>query len=255
MKRSVGHAVAALAARSGLGLAGLAGLAAVLAGLGYRWGWWGLGAGFATLRWAVYGALAAAALSLVGGALSWRRRRWRHLLWAVPGLLLGLAVAAGPLAQLRAARDLPAIHDIATDTDDPPAFDAILKLRAGAPNSADYGGPVVAAAQASAYPDIAPADFAAPPDRVFAEALEVARALGWEVVAADPAAGRIEATDTTVWFGFKDDVVVRVVARGGGTRVDLRSASRIGLGDLGTNAGRVRGFLGRLTARLAAAPG
>ena len=253
MKRATGHPATALLARSGLGLAGLAGLAAVLAGLGYRWGWWDLGAGFATLRWAVYGALAAAALSLVGGALSWRRPR--NLLWAVPGLVLGLAVAAGPLAQLRAARDLPAIHDITTDTANPPEFDAIRPLRAGAANAADYGGPAVAAAQASAYPDIGPAEFAAPPNRVFAQALEVARALGWEVVAADPAAGRIEATDTTVWFGFKDDVVVRVVARDGGTRVDLRSVSRVGLGDLGTNAGRVRDFLDRLKGSLAAAPG
>ncbi|MEX0696897.1 MAG: DUF1499 domain-containing protein, partial [Dongiaceae bacterium] len=73
--------------------------------------------------------------------------------------------------------------------------------------------------------------------------------------AADPAAGRIEATDTTAWFGFKDDVVVRVVARDGGTRVDLRSVSRVGLGDLGTNAGRVRDFLDRLKGSLAAAPG
>ncbi len=255
MNRPARDPVPALVARSGLGLAGLAGVAAILAGLGYRWGWWSLGAGFATLRWAVYGALAAAALSLVGAALSLRRRRRRNLLWAVPGVVLGLVVAAGPLAQLRMARDLPAIHDITTDTDDPPEFDAILNLRAEAPNAADYGGPAVAAAQLRAYPDIGPADFAAPPDRVFAQAIEVAHALAWEVVAADPAAGRIEATDTTVWFGFKDDVVVRVVARDGGTRVDLRSVSRVGLGDLGTNAGRVRDFLGRLTARLAAAPG
>ena len=93
-----------------------------------------------------------------------------------------------------------------------------------------------------------PLRFAAPPDRVFAAVEAAARALGWEIVAALPAEGRLEATATTAWFGFKDDVVVRVRAEGAGSRVDVRSLSRIGVGDLGTNAARVRAFLAQLRA-------
>ena len=71
--------------------------------------------------------------------------------------------------------------------------------------------------------------------------------LGWEIVAAEPDRGRIEATATTFWFRFKDDVVIRLTPRGYGTYVDVRSKSRIGGGDMGANANRIRRFLQRLT--------
>jgi uncharacterized protein (DUF1499 family) len=77
-------------------------------------------------------------------------------------------------------------------------------------------------------------------------AVAAARAMGWEVVAADRASGRIEATDTTRFFGFKDDVVIRVQAAPGGSRVDVRSVSRVGGSDVGTNATRIRAYLARL---------
>jgi uncharacterized protein (DUF1499 family) len=82
----------------------------------------------------------------------------------------------------------------------------------------------------------------------FDRALAAVRDLGWEVVASDRSSGRIEAVDTTFWFGFKDDVVIRIaeVPPNGGARVDVRSKSRVGVGDLGTNANRVRELLGRL---------
>jgi len=73
--------------------------------------------------------------------------------------------------------------------------------------------------------------------------------MGWDLVAADATAGRIEATDTTFWFGFKDDVVIRVRPAHGGSRVDVRSLSRVGVGvgDVGTNAKRIRAYLDVLT--------
>jgi uncharacterized protein (DUF1499 family) len=80
----------------------------------------------------------------------------------------------------------------------------------------------------------------------FTRALNAARDLGWQIVAAVPAEGRIEATDTTVWFGFKDDIVVRVTPTAGGSRIDVRSVSRLGQGDLGKNAARIRAYLQRL---------
>jgi uncharacterized protein (DUF1499 family) len=81
---------------------------------------------------------------------------------------------------------------------------------------------------------------------VFNRALDVAQRMGWELVAADQASGRIEATDTTTWFGFKDDIVVRVTSWGSGARVDMRSVSRVGRSDVGTNARRIREFLDAL---------
>jgi uncharacterized protein (DUF1499 family) len=105
----------------------------------------------------------------------------------------------------------------------------------------------VAAQQRRAYPDLSPVTLSAPPDQAFAAALAVAQGKGWEIVTADSAGGRIEATDTTRWFGFKDDVVIRLTEWGAGTRVDVRSVSRVGRGDAGTNARRIREFLDELS--------
>ena len=123
---------------------------------------------------------------------------------------------------------------------------AVVPLRRDASNPVAYGGPEIAAEQKKAYPDIKPAVLGAPPAQAFDRALDAAKKQGWEIVAAVPAEGRIEATDTTRWFGFKDDVVVRVRPEGAGSRVDVRSVSRVGRGDVGTNARRIRGFLDAL---------
>ena len=155
----------------------------------------------------------------------------------------------GPLFIVLSALGLPAIHDITTDLDDPPRFEAVVALRADAPNSLEHGGQTVADAQRQAYPDFETLVLSQPSDRVVDWAHEVAQELGWEIVAVDPEAGRVEATDTTLWFGFKDDVVVRVRPGQTGVRVDVRSVSRVGGGDLGANATRVRAFLERLEAR------
>jgi uncharacterized protein (DUF1499 family) len=85
-----------------------------------------------------------------------------------------------------------------------------------------------------------------PPPQAFDRALASVREMGWDLVAADAAAGRIEATDTTFWFGFKDDVVIRVRPADGGSRIDVRSVSRIGVGDAGTNAKRIGAYLDAL---------
>lgn len=172
---------------------------------------------------------------------------------AAAGLVLAFIVLAIPASVVvsasRASQGLPAIHDITTDTLDPPRFVDVLPLRAGAPNTAEYGGPDVALQQQKAYPDLGPVHVAEPPQVVFDRALAVVRDLGWDLVAAKPDEGRIEATDTTFWFRFKDDVVIRLRPGDGGTRVDVRSVSRVGGGDVGTNAGRIRAYLARLKDR------
>ena len=70
--------------------------------------------------------------------------------------------------------------------------------------------------------------------------------MGWEIVASDPKSLRIEATDTTPWFGFKDDVVVRLANSPSGSKIDVRSVSRVGKSDVGTNARRIKAYLDRV---------
>ncbi len=206
-------------------------------------GTWPFRTGFTLLRWAAILGLAVAAAALVQLVVP----RWRL---SVPllllALLLGVAAFVTPFRWMRLARVVPPIHDITTDTADPPAFATVLPLRASAPNSAEYGGPEIAAQQRAAYPDLGPVDLAAPPADAFRRALEGARDMGWQIVAADSAAGRIEATATTRWFHFKDDVVIRIRPAAGGSRVDVRSVSRVGQSDVGTNARRIRSYLARL---------
>ena len=222
----------------------IATLLLLAAGPGTRLALWEFGTGFQLMRWAAYAGLAAAALAVVMLLLPYTRRA--GLVALVVALALGLGTAFLPWNALRLARALPPIHDITTDTERPPQFVAILPLRAAAPNPAAYGGPDVARAQAGAYPDLRTHRMDASPADAFKRALQAARDMGWEIVAADAAAGRIEATDTTFWFGFKDDVVIRVEADGAGSRVDVRSVSRVGVGDVGANAKRIRAYLQRL---------
>ena len=159
--------------------------------------------------------------------------------------LAAVVVGAFPLAALLSGGGAPPIHDITTDTDDPPTFVAAVPLNA--PGRTDYD-PAVAEQQRVAYPDLAPAMLAAAPADAFDRALAVVRDMGLELLADDAGALRIEATDRSFWFGFPDDVVVRVTPDGeAASRVDVRSLSRVGGGDLGVNARRVRAFVAALS--------
>jgi uncharacterized protein (DUF1499 family) len=161
---------------------------------------------------------------------------------------LGLGVAAVPAYWLQAARKAPPIHDISTDLEDPPAFIAVLPRRGERANPVEHAGAAVAEAQRTAYPDIRSLTLELAPAEAFALALRAARDMGWEIVAQDVGNGRIEATATTFWFGFKDDVVVRILPSAAGSRIDVRSLSRVGVGvgDAGTNAKRIRRYFARL---------
>jgi uncharacterized protein (DUF1499 family) len=231
--RRAGAAVAILALV--VGVAALAVL--ILCGPGTRMGWWSFRTGLGLLQWAAYGGIAAMVLAVVALGLGGRR------VVAAVALVAGLGALLPPVMFRRTARSVPPIHDITTDTENPPAFVAVAERRAGASNPIEYGGPDVAAQQRKAYPDLQPAKLSDPPARAFERALDAAHGQGWEIVAAVPGEGRIEATDTTRWFGFKDDVVVRVRPEGAGSRVDVRSLSRVGRSDVGKNADRIRAYL------------
>ncbi|HWI98102.1 MAG TPA: DUF1499 domain-containing protein [Burkholderiales bacterium] len=202
--------------RTGLGLALLALAVLAASGPAVRLGLVSYGVGILML-------LAAGALGLAGalfGAVAlFRRAGVARSLFAV---VLGASVAAIPAAAYLRARSVPPINDISTD-----------------PNESSD-------AQRRAYPDIRPSHLAVAPYIAFERAKGAMEESGWQIVREDPSAGRIEAVATTFWFGFKDDVVVRITADGAGSRVDVRSKSRVGRGDLGTNAQRIRAYQRRL---------
>ena len=159
--------------------------------------------------------------------------------------MIGGAGAWVPLNWFLHAQQRPAISDITTDMATPPPLVATAQLRRGAPNPPAYPKEN-AALQRAAFPDIEPVLLAVPPAEAFKRVERVATALGWEIVARVPAEGRLEAVVTSPWFGFRDDVVVRVRPQGNGSRIDIRSKSRNGEADLGGNVDRVRAFLVRL---------
>ncbi len=195
------------------------------------------------LKYGVYAAAAAGVLAVL----------W--LIFALVGrskagfgaMLVGLVLAGGaafvPINMQMTAAKLPFIHDITTDTANPPVFVALKDARAAAPNGVDYNTAENAEATQKGYPDLGPLITAVPPGAMFKRAEDTGRAMGWEIAAAVPEEGRIEATDTTMWWGFKDDIVIRIVAEGEGSRLDIRSMSRVGKSDLGKNAERIRKFL------------
>ncbi|HEX6110854.1 MAG TPA: DUF1499 domain-containing protein [Geminicoccaceae bacterium] len=242
--------ITAATATVGLVLAIVAGLGLLVSGPGHRFGWWSFGTGFAIMRWSAYGGIAAAAVSAAALILAPLRGHRRGMLRALAGLVVGLITVGVPAWYLQEARSVPPIHDITTDTEDPPEFETILPLRAQAPNPATYGGPAVAAQQREGYPDIAPADYPVGTEAAFEAALAAARDLGWTVVAMDEAGGRIEAIDRTFWFGFADDIVIRIRPTDAGSRIDVRSVSRVGVSDMGTNAARIRAYLAALDGRI-----
>ena len=216
------------------------------AGPAYRLRLADLSDAFALLRWGAWLGLGAALVALAGVWITRPGAQRRGFAFALAGVVTGTVAFGVPFAMLQSAKASPPIHDITTDTENPPRFVAMIPLRQGSPNAVEYQGEAIARQQRMAYPDIQPATVAEPPDAAFKRALNAARDRGWQIIAAVADERRIEATDTTVWFGFKDDIVIRVTPTSGGSRIDVRSVSRLGQGDLGKNAARIRAYLQRL---------
>lgn len=228
------------------GVAVAAAVLLIIAGFGSRLGWWHFRTGFTLLTYGAYGGIGAAILAGLSGIVALRKRRTAGIALSAVALLGGLTVVAVPVSWRLQARQLPMIHDITTDTVNPPQFVNILPRRSGAPNPAEYGGPAVARQQKTAYPDLRTEVLSIPPLQAFDRALAAARTMGWQIVASDPASGLIEASDTTFWFGFIDDIVIRIAGADGHSLIDVRSVSRVGKSDVGTNAKRIRNYLHQL---------
>ena len=234
----------------GLGLAVVAGLVLIIAGPGYRYGWWPLDRGFSMVGYGLLLGLAAISLSVAALMLSWYVVSTRGRIYGLAGLIVALVVAYVPYHWYLLERDSPPIHDIVTDTDRPLAFDRLAAARGAGENSVAYGGADVARLQHEAYPTIAPLISERSPSDAFAAVMEVVSDANWDVANVDTDAMTVEATDRSFWFGLREDIILKVTPAGAGSRIDMRSQSRIRISDAGTNARRVMQVLEALRAQL-----
>jgi len=187
-----------------------------------------------------------ALMSGIAGLVIAMRQR-ESTLSALIGILLGFVVAAPTILALLAGAGLPRIHDISTDLDNPPQFEAIRLLRNATDNDLDRLIPKnLAQLQQAGYPDLKPLLLEHSKAEAFNQALQLVKNRGWTIESVSIEQGIIEATAVTPIMAFKDDVVIRILPNGKFTQIDMRSVSRVGISDLGTNAARIRHFLNDL---------
>ena len=165
--------------------------------------------------------------------------------WTAP-MVTVVVIAAAPILLIMATAgdgfDKPRIHDITTDVDNPPTFSVAQSLRKEGENSLEYAAETLPALQSSAYPEIQPLYVSQTAFESYEQAKQTLESLGWEITREDIVNYELEAVDETLILGFKDDVIVRVQADEKGSRVDMRSVSRVGISDLGANAQRIQRF-------------
>jgi uncharacterized protein (DUF1499 family) len=234
-------------ARLAFYLAGVAALTVVACGPAHRYLGLDLDLVLAVYRYGFYAAAASVALALATIVPTRPGDRRRGFVAAVLALGIGVAAAWSPAEWLLETRAAPRINDVTTDLASPPPLVVTQQMRKGAANPSAYPGRDTAAQQRAYYPDITPVVLALPPAEAFRRADQAAMAMGWDVVARAPSDGRIEAIATSEWFGLQDDIVIRIRAEGAtGSRIDIRSKSRLGESDFGVNARRIRAFTERL---------
>lgn len=216
--------------------------------LGARLGIWPFMGGFLLLAVGVVLGITVVFLGIVGAVYAQAKARFADRNDCLIGATLGVVIIGVMLGPFMAASAVPPIHNISTDTQDPPQFAEIAKIRDALTdvNPHAYDAEALAEQQRAAYPSVKPLISATPRAQMVERVSAVLESLGMEVVNVDASAGIVEATDTTFWFGFKDDVVVRVRQEGAGSVVDVRSVSRVGQSDLGKNAERILSILGAL---------
>ena len=236
----------------------------LVSAVGTGWGFWEYTSGLKGVTWAFFLGIGALLFGLLFG---WRARKSispppRIRRWA--GMLIALLYVGWVGTFLMSALTVPAIHDVSTDLADPPTF-RTLQLRAdnldNVPGADDAEMKGLTPQQRwvtvhqKSYGDIRSVRINEPVPSVVVKAERLAKDRGWDIAVSLPEEGRLEATDTTAFFRFKDDVVIRVrpTDTGEGSVVDMRSVSRVGVSDLGMNAKRVRLFLGDLTGTVTAA--
>ena len=223
-------------------------LLVALAGPLYKFGAVELGTAFTGFKFGLFTGIAA--LVLLAIQLLFKRNT-ASIGSALASAVLAVAAIAVPLGMMNTAKNVPPIHDISTDLVNPPEFVAVAPLRADASNPVEYAGAEVAEQQRTAYPDLQTLAYAQSKPELVKASNQAIENLGWELVNTDADKGIIEATETTAWFGFKDDVIIRVTDNDSERLVDIRSKSRVGQSDLGKNAARIHSFIEELDSVLA----
>lgn len=223
----------------------LGALTVLLSGYGYQWGWWEFRLGFQMIPWGTGAAVVGGILAAIG----FFRYKGEGTNFKAAGIT-GMALALIALINIgywynEVQQGYPPIHDITTDTVNPPEFVAIVPLRKGSPNPVPYAGEETAQAQKEYYEGLETLTVSMEYDAAYDRALETAREMPWKIVGENREEGRIEAYEKLAWFGFIDDVVIRVDTTENGSKIDVRSKSRIGRGDLGVNAKRIKAYLQR----------
>ncbi|MBF4490676.1 DUF1499 domain-containing protein [Psychrobacter sp. N25K4-3-2] len=209
----------------------------------YKYGIVDLGTAFTGFKFGVFAGIAALILLVLQMIF---KRKTVTLGSTVIALLLSAIAIAMPLSMMNKGKSVPPIHDISTDLINPPKFEAIAPLRADAPNPVEYAGEATAKQQRDAYPDLQTLTYTQSQSELVKATEQAVNNLGWELVNSDADKGIIEATDSTMWFSFKDDVVVRVTDNGSERLLDIRSKSRVGGSDLGKNSERIHDFINEL---------
>ena len=214
----------------------------------YKYGIVDLGTAFTGFKFGVFSGIAALILLVLQILF---KRKTVTFGSTIMALLLSTIAIAIPLSMLNKGKSVPPIHDISTDLVNPPEFVVIAPLRADAPNPVEYAGVEAATQQRAAYPELQTLHYPQSKSELVEATKQVIDHLGWQLVNIDANQGIIEATDRTMWFGFKDDVIVRITDNGSERLVDIRSKSRVGGSDLGKNAERIHGFIEELDSILA----
>ena len=214
----------------------------------YKYGVVDLGTAFTAFKFGVFAGMDALILLVLQIIF---KRKTVTFGSTIMALLLSTIAIAIPLSMLNKGKSVPPIHDISTDLVNPPEFVAIAPLRADAPNPVEYAGVEVATQQRAAYPELQTLHYPQSKSELVEATKQVIDNLGWQLVNIDANQGIVEATDRTMWFGFKDDVIVRITDNGSERLVDIRSKSRVGGSDLGKNAERIHKLIEELDGILA----
>jgi uncharacterized protein (DUF1499 family) len=214
-----------------------------IAVIAYRLQLWSMGVSFQIIKYTGYVSIAVFLIAVLVGVFAlFKKQKDVAKTCVVVALLLAMPVI-GLSMQAAKAKFLPFLHQVSTDTVNLPAFDAIIALRGEKSNPLDYDREKLAPLQQAAYPELQPILSDLSVEQAFTKAVDTAMNLGWEVVAKNTDKGTIEAVDTTLLWAFKDDVAIRVQVTGTGSKIDLRSISRVGGTDLGANAARIKKFI------------
>jgi uncharacterized protein (DUF1499 family) len=213
-----------------------------LGALGTRLGLWQYQFGFMLIASGVLIALLCLFGGIVGLIATFRGGLGTERLLVLAGLAIALGVLSVISYQFNQVRAVPPIHNISTDPQDPPSFRRAQALRGTGANPLDYDAGELAPLQQDAYPWLKPMRVSLSPSESFTRSQGVLESMGLEIVHADAGDGRLEAVATSFWFGFEDDLVVRIRPHVGGSTIDLRSVSRVGQSDMGANARRIAEF-------------